>query len=259
MENITILKIGGNVIDNSELLQEVLLQFSQFQGYKVLVHGGGKLATQLGERLGVKAVMVDGRRVTDAAMLDIVTMVYGGSINKRLVAMLQSMNCNALGLTGADGNLIPAHKRLKDERDWGYVGDFDERNINSTLLYHLLSAGITPVVAPLTHDGWGSLLNTNADTIASGLAVALSQRFRTSLVFSFEKKGVLTDIDDPESVISNITPESYTQYKNQGVISEGMIPKLDNAFKAIESGVGSVRICYATDIAHPQRGTTLCL
>jgi acetylglutamate kinase len=258
MENLTILKIGGNVIDNPTLLDEVLLRFSQLPGYKLLVHGGGKLATQLSGRLGIKSQMVEGRRVTDAAMLEIVTMVYGGDINKRLVAQLQAKGCNALGLTGADGNLIPAYKRQKDEQDWGFVGDFEERNINVGLLETLFAAGITPVVAPLTHNGQGSMLNTNADTIASGLAVALSQRFKTCLIFSFEKKGVLTDVDDPGSVISSITPESYARYKSQGIIAEGMIPKLDNAFRAIEAGVGNVRICYATDIAHPESGTTLC-
>lgn len=259
MNNLTIVKIGGNVVDNAELLQEVLQKFAQLQGYKLLVHGGGKLATQLGERMGIKANMVDGRRVTDAAMLEIVTMVYGGDINKRLVALLQSMGSNAMGLTGVDGNLIPAHKRQKDEQDWGFVGDFEIADINVALLENLFAMGITPVIAPLTHDGQGGLLNTNADTIASGLAVALSRRFKTTLVYSFEKKGVLTDIDDPDSVISNINPVTYAQYKSQGVIAEGMIPKLDNAFKAINAGVSSVRICYATDIAQLESGTTLCL
>ena len=259
MENITIVKIGGNVVDNPDLLQQVLQQFTRLKGHKLLVHGGGKLATQLGDKLGIKAQMVEGRRVTDAETLQIVTMVYGGGINKRIVALLQSLSCNALGLTGADGNLIPAHKRQKGDRDWGFVGDFDAANINVALLEGLFLAGITPVVAPLTHDGQGSLLNTNADTIASGLAVALSKRFNTQLVYSFEKKGVLTDINNPDSVISNINPDSYASYKQEGVIADGMIPKLDAAFKAIEAGVSSVRICYATDIAQLESGTTLCL
>ena len=259
MENVTIVKIGGHIVDDSELLQQVLEKFTELQGHKLLVHGGGKLATQLGERLGVKAVMVDGRRVTDKAMLEIVTMVYAGDINKSLVALLQARGCNALGLTGADGNLIPAHKRQDADRDWGYVGDFIEKDINVALLNRFFSAGITPVVAPITHDRQGSLLNTNADTIASGLAVVLSQHFKTTLIYSFEKKGVLTDIDDPDSVITSITPASYAAYRRQEVIAEGMIPKLDNAFRALEAGVSTVRICYATDIAHPQSGTTLCL
>ena len=261
MQNLTIVKIGGNVVDNPELLQDVLQQFIQLPGYKLLVHGGGKLATQLGERLGIKATMVDGRRVTDAAMLEIVTMVYGGGINKKIVSLLQAKGCNALGLTGADGNLIPArkrNKRNKDDQDWGFVGDFDEQHINVALLDSFFGAGLTPIVAPLTHDGKGNLLNTNADTIASGLAVALSRLFTTTLVYSFEKKGVLTDINDPDSVIATITPENYARYKSEGVINEGMIPKLDGAFRAIDAGVSSVRICYATDIAHPQSGTTLC-
>lgn len=259
MENVTIVKIGGNVVDDSELLEQVLQQFSDLEGHKLLVHGGGKLATQLGERLGVKAVMVEGRRVTDKAMLEIVTMVYAGDINKSLVALLQARGCNALGLTGADGNLIPAHKRQDADQDWGYVGDFIEEDINVALLNGFFSAGITPVVAPITHDRQGSLLNTNADTIASGLAVALSKHFKSTLIYSFEKKGVLTDIDDPDSVITSITPASYAAYRRQEVIAEGMIPKLDNAFRALEAGVSTVRICYATDIAHPQSGTTLCL
>ncbi|WP_224997689.1 acetylglutamate kinase [Cesiribacter sp. SM1] len=259
MKNVTIVKIGGNVVDSPELLQEVLHKFTQLQGNKLLVHGGGKLATQMGEKLGIKAQMVEGRRVTDAETLQIVTMVYGGGINKRIVALLQSMGCNAMGLTGADGNLIPAHKRQKGDRDWGFVGDFETSNINVALLERLFAAGITPVIAPLTHDGQGSLLNTNADTIASGLAVALSKSFKADLVYSFEKKGVLTDINQPDSVITNINPSSYSQYKQEGVIADGMIPKLDNAFNAIEAGVSSVRICYATDIADLESGTTLCL
>ncbi len=259
MQNLTILKIGGNVVDNPQLLQEVLQQFNQLQGYRILVHGGGKLATQLGERLGIKSTTIEGRRVTDAAMLEIVTMVYGGDINKKIVALLQGMGCNALGLTGADGNLIPAHKRQPGKHDWGYVGDFETANINVGLLEQLFAAGLTPVVAPLTHDGQGSMLNTNADTIAAGLAMALSRRFTTTLIYSFEKPGVLADVKDPDSVISSITPESYARYQQEGIIAEGMIPKLDNAFQALEAGVSSVRICYATDLVHPQRGTTLCL
>jgi acetylglutamate kinase len=256
---LTIVKIGGNVVDNPLLLQEVLAQFARLKGHKLLIHGGGKLATQLGEKLGIKAQMVGGRRVTDAAMLQVVTMVYGGEINKKLVALLQASGCNALGLTGADGNLIPAHRRQKGELDWGFVGDFDPAAINTGLLQSLFSAGITPVVAPLTHDGRGSLLNTNADTIASGLAVVLSPFYQTTLTYCFEKKGVLLDVEDEASVIPRITPESYSQYKAQGVIAEGMLPKLENAFAALEAGVEQVRICHALDIAHPQNGTTLCL
>jgi acetylglutamate kinase len=256
---LTIAKIGGNVVDNPLLLQEVLAQFAELEGHKILVHGGGKLATQLGEKLGLQAQMVGGRRVTDAAMLQVVSMVYGGEINKKIVAMLQAIGCNALGLTGADGNLIPAHKRQKGELDWGFVGDFEPAAINTGLLQNLLGAGITPVVAPLTHDGQGSLLNTNADTIASGLAVALSPYYQTVLTYCFEKKGVLLDVEDESSVISRITPQSYSQYKEQGLIADGMLPKLENAFAALEAGVRQVRICHALDIAHPQNGTTLCL
>ncbi|MBW3545938.1 MAG: acetylglutamate kinase, partial [Bacteroidetes bacterium] len=219
----------------------------------------GKLATQLSERLGIKSTIVHGRRLTDAAMLEIVTMVYGGDINKNIVARLQGIGCNAFGLTGADGNLIPARKREDSQQDWGYVGDFDAAQINVGLLEQLYAVGLTPVIAPLTHDGKGSMLNTNADTIAAGLAVALSKHYTTTLIYSFEKKGVLRDVDDPDSVIDSITPETYTRYKQEGLIAEGMIPKLDNAFRALEAGVSSVRICYGTDIAHPQSGTRLWL
>lgn len=247
------------MVDNPTLLQQVLQQFSQLQEHKLLVHGGGKLATQLSERLGIKSTIVHGRRLTDAAMLEIVTMVYGGDINKNIVARLQGIGCNAFGLTGADGNLIPARKREDSQQDWGYVGDFDAAQINVGLLEQLYAVGLTPVIAPLTHDGKGSMLNTNADTIAAGLAVALSKHYTTTLIYSFEKKGVLRDVDDPDSVIDSITPETYTRYKQEGLIAEGMIPKLDNAFRALEAGVSSVRICYGTDIAHPQSGTRLWL
>ncbi|MFA0962240.1 acetylglutamate kinase [Roseivirga sp. BDSF3-8] len=259
MENLTVIKIGGNVVDDPILLQEVLKHFTHLPGHKVLVHGGGKLATQMAEKLGLKAQMVEGRRMTDAAMLQIVTMVYGGDINKRIVASLQATGCNALGLTGADGNLIPAHKRQDATRDWGFVGDFDWAHINTGLLMSLLAGGFTPVVAPLTHDGQGSMMNTNADTIASGLARALARHYATTLIYAFEKKGVLRDIRDPDSVIPAINAQDYIALKKEDVIADGMIPKLDNAFDALNEGVQCIRICLATDIDHPENGTTLCL
>lgn len=259
MEKLTIIKTGGNVVDNVALLDEVLDIFACLPGHKLLVHGGGKLATQMAERLGLKAQMVDGRRITDAAMLQIVTMVYGGDINKRMVAMLQAKGCNALGLTGADGNLIPAGRRHEAGCDWGFVGDFDWENINTGLLKGLLTAGMAPVVAPLTHDMEGSMLNTNADTIAAGLACALAEHFTTTLVYCFERKGVLRDVEDADSVISTIRLKDYEGLKAEGVIADGMLPKLDNAFAALQSGVQQVHICLATDINDAENGTTLCL
>lgn len=259
MENLTVIKIGGHVVDDPALLDQVLDKFTPMPGHKLLVHGGGKLATEMGERLGIKARMVEGRRMTDAAMLQIVTMVYGGDINKRIVASLQAKGCHALGLTGADGNLIPARKRNDAHLDWGFVGDFDWQHINTGLLRSLFEADIAPVVAPLTHDGQGSLLNTNADTIAAGLARAMSAHYDTTLVYAFEKKGVMRDLQDPASVISTIRPQEYTSLKQEGIIADGMIPKLDNAFAALQDGVHQVHICLATDIDHTERGTTLCL
>lgn len=259
MEKATVVKIGGNVVDDPQALREVLQKFAQLQGHKVLVHGGGKIATQIGEKLGVSARMVEGRRITDADTLEVVTMVYGGLANKKIVALLQSMGCNAIGLTGADGNLIPAHKRSGTAIDYGFVGDFEAFHINIALLEKLFQLGISPVVAPLTHDQEGSMLNTNADTIASGLAVALAQDFDTTLVYCFEKKGVLIDINDPDSLIISMDRDSYADYRSKGIIADGMIPKLDNAFNALDAGVAKVRICQASDMVVPESGTSLCL
>lgn len=259
MEKATVVKIGGNVVDDPQALREVLQKFSQLQGYKVLVHGGGKIATQIGEKLGIRAQMVEGRRITDADTLEVVTMVYGGLANKKIVALLQSMGCNAIGLTGADGNLIPASKRTGAAIDYGFVGDFEVFHINIALLEKLFQLGISPVVAPLTHDQEGSMLNTNADTIASGLAVALAQDFDSTLIYCFEKRGVLTNINDPDSLISSMDRESYADYRKKGIIADGMIPKLDNAFKALDAGVAKVRICQASDMVVPESGTSLCL
>lgn len=259
MEKVSIVKIGGNVVDDQQALREVLQKFAQLQGYKVLVHGGGKIATQVGEKLGIKAQMVEGRRITDAATLEVVTMVYGGLANKKIVALLQSLGCNAIGLTGADGNLIPANKRSGTAIDYGFVGDFEAFHINTALLESLFGLGISPVVAPLTHDQEGSMLNTNADTIASGLAIALAQAFDTTLIYCFEKKGVLADIKDPDSLIPSMNREGYVDYKSRGIIADGMIPKLDNAFNALEAGVARVRICQASEMVEPESGTSLCL
>ena len=206
-----IIKIGGNVIDNSENLHNFLKDFAALDGYKILVHGGGKVATQLADTLGIESKLVDGRRITDIETLRVVTMVYGGLINKNIVASLQRVKCNAIGLTGADGNFILAKKRPVKTIDYGFVGDIDEHSINPENLRNLMEAGFVPVFCALTHDGEGQLLNTNADTIASALAVALSKLYETTLIYCFEKKGVLQDIDDEDSLIREIDPQRYEE------------------------------------------------
>ncbi|MBQ8046677.1 MAG: acetylglutamate kinase [Prevotella sp.] len=253
---IEIIKIGGNVIDAPEALDKFLRSFTEVDGAKVLVHGGGKLATRLSERLGIETKMIDGRRVTDDDTINVVTMVYGGLTNKHIVARLQSLNCPSIGLSGADGDLIPARLRPKVPVDFGWVGDPDSADINVPLLQNLLSMGITPVVCALTHDREGHLLNTNADTIASSIAVALAGENEVNLTFCFEQKGVLRDISDPESIIPTITPETYAGLIADGTVSKGMLPKLKNAFDAIEKGVKSVIIKHANDI-NKQAGTTI--
>jgi acetylglutamate kinase len=237
-----IIKIGGNVIDNSENLHYFLKDFAAIDGYKILVHGGGKVATQLSSTLGIEAQMVDGRRITDIETLRVVTMVYAGLINKNIIAQLQWIGCNAIGLTGADGNFIKAKKRPVKTIDYGFVGDIDDQSINPENIDKLMGAGFTPVFCALTHDGEGQLLNTNADTIASALAVALSKLYETTLIYCFEKKGVLQDIDDEDSLIRDIDPERYEELKKKQIIAGGMLPKLDNAFTAISCGVKAVII-----------------
>lgn len=248
MKTLSIIKIGGNVIDNPSKLEKFLKDFSQLKGYKILVHGGGKVATQISASLGIEANMVDGRRITDAETLKVVTMVYAGLINKNIVARLQSFQCNAIGITGADANIIPAHKRKTKDIDYGFVGDIDTSLIHAESLNLFLNNGLTPIVAPITHDGQAQLLNTNADTIASSLAVALAHHFETRLLYCFEKKGVLLDINDDNSVLNEISSSSYKSLKDNGTISEGMIPKIDNAFDAINQGVKSVYICHADEL-----------
>ena len=243
MDKLIILKIGGNVIDNPPVLEAVLRDFATWQAHKILVHGGGKIASKLMERLGIAPKMVEGRRITDRETLDIVTMVYAGLINKNMVATLQTHACNAIGLTGADANLIPAAKRPVKDIDYGYVGDLNFDCISADMLVNLLKSGLVPVLAPITHDGAGSLLNTNADTIASSVAIALAKFFRVQLTFCFEKQGVLRDPNDEQSVIDFLDKDMFQQYKNEGIITAGMIPKLDNAFVALQNGVEEVRIC----------------
>jgi acetylglutamate kinase len=243
---IKVIKVGGGIIENDDNLSLFLNSFSQIEGPKILIHGGGRLATKIAEKLGYKTKMIDGRRVTDESMLDVVTMVYGGLVNKNIVAKLQSMGINALGLSGADGNLIKAHKRPNKKVDYGWVGDVDE--INSNLLLNLIKSDTVPVIAPLSHDGNGKMLNTNADTIANEVSKALAEKDEIQLILGFELNGVLKDFNNKSSVIPKITSKLFNQLKSDGLISEGMIPKLENAFDAIEKGVSSVRICNALKI-----------
>ncbi len=244
---LTVIKIGGNVVDNPTLRQQFLNDFAELSLPKILVHGGGKIATQVAVKLDVETVMVEGRRVTDAAMLDVVTMVYGGLVNKQLVAQLQSLDCNALGLTGADGGIIRSRKRTGWSVDYGFVGDIE--SVNDEQIKRFLEVGLVPVFAPLTFDAsLASMLNTNADTQAQAISVALAKHFEVNLVYCFEKKGVLTNPDDDSSVIPELLPETYAEHKASGAIYAGMVPKLDNAFKALADGVKQVTICHAADL-----------
>jgi len=244
-----IIKIGGNVIDDSEKLHKFLKDFISLNGYKILVHGGGKMATQLSDDLGIETKMVEGRRITDIETLRIVTMVYAGLINKNIVAQLQFRNCNAIGLTGADGNTIRAKKRPVKDIDYGFVGDIDESSVSPQTIKKLLEDGLVPVFSAITHDGEGQLLNTNADTIASALAIALSGLYETSLVYCFEKRGVLKDIEDESSIIREIRSSELEPLKEQGIIAGGMLPKLHHAFEAIKSGVKDVYIGKADELS----------
>lgn len=251
---LTVVKIGGSIIDDETRLNAFLSDFAALPGAKVLVHGGGKLATQLAERLGVPQQMVDGRRITDTETLRIVTMVYGGLVNKQIVARLQALGCPALGVCGADGDLLRAHKRQHPTMDYGWVGDVD--TVNIALLDRWIGQGLTPVVAPLTHDGAGQLLNTNADTIAQEIAQAMSAAFAVQLVFGFEKSGVLLDVADEATRVSTLQFSRYQQLKAQHVITAGMIPKLDNAFAALRRGVRQVRIGQAEHLSELVAGST---
>ena len=247
-KSLHVIKIGGNVIDNSENLYHFLKDFTALDGYKILVHGGGKAATQLSETLGIEPKLVDGRRITDIETLRVVTMVYGGLINKNIVAQLQRFGTNAIGLTGADGDFIRAKKRPVKTIDYGFVGDIDENSIDPENIKRLMDGGFTPVFCALTHDGEGQLLNTNADTIASAIAVALAGLFDVTLIYCFEKKGVLKDINDEESLIREIDPKHFEELKMKQVIHSGMLPKLDNAFTAIACGVKAVIIGHSGDL-----------
>lgn len=243
------------MIDHPELLDEFLKDFSKLRGAKILVHGGGKLANRLASDLGYEAELVEGRRITDKTTLEIVTMVYAGLVNKNIVAKLQAEGCNSLGLSGADGNSIKAVKRPVKEIDYGFVGDVPSDAVNTNLLTKLLSEGFVPVFSAITHDGKGQLLNTNADTIASTLAIALSGLYKCSLIYCFEKKGVLENVDDENSVIKEIRSSSFISLQEQGIISEGMIPKIHNSFEAIGKGVDEVFIGASHDLAQLEANT----
>lgn len=255
MEKITVIKIGGNVIDNQVSLDRFVSELAAMEGAKILIHGGGKLATRMAERLEIPVQMIDGRRITDKATLDVVTMVYAGLVNKQIVAALQAKGCNALGLSGADGNIVRAHRRAPEPIDYGFVGDIDA--VDSALLETLLQAGITPVFSAIMHDGKGSLLNCNADSVATAVALGAAAIAPTDLVFCFEKRGVLRNADDEESVIERITPASFAALKEEGAVKGGMLPKIENALKAVSAGVRSVRIKHADDLL-TEGGTTIC-
>lgn len=257
-QELYVIKIGGNVIDNSEACGRFLKSFSDLPSTRILVHGGGKVATQMATRLQIETQMVDGRRITDQAMLDVVTMVYGGLVNKNLVAQLQSLKCNAIGLTGADGGIIRSIKRPVKNIDYGFVGDIVE--VNADQINAILNSNLQPVIAPLTYSSEGLLLNTIADTMASATAVSMVKNYDVSLIYCFEKKGVLSHPENDDSVIPNLNRETYASHKASGGINKGMIPKLDNAFAALEQGVSRVIICHADELklaVKGQAGTVL--
>ena len=262
---LTLVKVGGAIVENADSLSSLLDKFASIEGHKVLVHGGGRSATRIAERLGLPQQMVAGRRVTDADTLRVVTMVYAGLVNKNIVAQLQARGINALGLTGADMNVISSHRRPpKQVRmddgstqtvDYGFVGDIDQ--VNADLLSDLIAKGVVPVMCPIGHDTQGNLLNTNADTIAAEVAKALARNFEVTLVYCFEKRGVLRDADDDDSVIHCITQTEFPVLVEQGIVSGGMLPKLENAFDAIRAGVQEVVITRADALDHPSEGTRL--
>lgn len=256
MEKLTIIKVGGKIVEEKASLERLLADFAKIKGYKLLVHGGGRSATHYATLLGIESQMVNGRRITDAETLKVVTMVYAGLVNKNIVSALQAKGINALGLTGADMNVILSEKRPVKDVDYGFVGDV--KQVNASLLADLIAKDVVPVMAPLTHDGAGSMLNTNADTIAGEVAKALAAYFDVTLTYCFEKKGVLRDEHDDESVIPEIDHASFVRLVEEGVVQGGMIPKLENAFQAIESGVKEVIITQASNIGEEGMGTRVC-
>lgn len=255
MEKLTLIKVGGKIVEEQATLSRLLASFAAIPGRKVLVHGGGRSATAMASRLGIESRMVGGRRITDKAMLEVVTMVYAGLVNKNIVAGLQAQGVNALGMTGADMNILLSDKRPVGEVDYGYVGDV--RRVDAAALSALIEMGVVPVIAPLTHDGRGSMLNTNADTMAGETAKALASRYEVSLVYCFEKRGVLRDENDDNSVIAEMTRQQFETYRAEGVVQGGMIPKLENAFDAIRHGVREVIITRADAIGEEHEGTRI--
>lgn len=252
-----VVKIGGNIVDNPEKLDRFVVDFASLPGPKVLVHGGGKIATTIGKALGIEARMIDGRRVTDAETLKVVTMVYAGLVNKTIVSKLQRAGCNAAGLCGADGAFMVSQRRAPLPVDYGFVGDPLPERFDPGMVRTLLDAGYTPVVAPITMTvGGGGLLNTNADTVARTVAVGMSVSYGVELVYCFEKRGVLMDVDDERSVIPEITPSEFEELRGRGIVADGMLPKLENAFGAIENGVERVVICSAEAVTEPGYGGT---
>lgn len=245
---LSIVKIGGNIVDNPEALESFLSDFHQLKGHKLLVHGGGVMASKMAKQLGIETKMLNGRRITDEETLKVVTMVYAGWGNKNIVALLQKAGCNAIGLSGADANVIPSIRRSPVPVDFGFVGDPDPNKTNTSFISQLIESNITPVFCAITHDGKGSLLNTNADTIAYTIATALSEKYTVTIYYCFEKEGVLRDINDPESLISTMNQEEYETCKQLGIIVDGMIPKLDNSFRAIEQGVDGVVVLHAKNL-----------
>lgn len=254
---LTVVKLGGNSMDDPALLNEFLEQFTGIEGHKILVHGGGKMATSLGKKLGIEPKMVDGRRVTDSATIELVTMVYAGLLNKKIVAHLQSLGCHSIGLTGADGNLMRSTKRNPLPIDYGYVGD--PESVNDELLFELLGRNYVPVIAPITHDAHGQLLNTNADTVASVISSALSAMYSVHLLFAFEKNGVLSDPADEQSVIQELSQKGFNQLRAAGKIHGGMLPKLTAGFAALEHDVEQVTISNLKNLEHHQPSTVLVL
>ncbi len=255
MENIVAVKIGGNIIDDAHALADFLNIFSKIPNPKILIHGGGKIATSISERLNIPARMVDGRRITDEASLEVVTMVYAGLINKKIVAGLQANACNAIGLTGADANIIEAHKRIHPTVDYGFVGDIDK--VNPALLIELLEKNYVPVIAPLTHDKNGNILNTNADTMAAELVIALAKSKKISFVYCFEKSGLLKNMDDPDSVIAQVHLSEIQQLKEKQIITGGMLPKIENISHALENGVEKVILCHAKELGSIIKGNSI--
>jgi len=248
MKLLTVVKIGGNIVDNPLALEQFLIKFNQIAEPKILIHGGGVMASEMARKMGIKTKMYKGRRITDYETLKMVTMIYAGWINKTIVANLQKFGCNAIGLSGADCDVVPATRRSPEPIDFGYVGDVDPAKINNLAIMSFLGRGICPVFCAITHDKNGSLLNTNADTMASSIAIAMSRDYCTKLIYCFEKDGVLYDQNNPESILPLLTHKRFVELQDEGKIVEGMIPKLENAFSAIENGVSEVYVKHAKNL-----------